>query len=305
MTGKKVLILSDGKPGHVNQSVAFARLLGLDYILQPVAFKSRFCKALSYLYDWAGFYTEAPFRGAGALPEAELVISAGSSTYYANKVLARRLGARSVAIMLPRGYRYNFDLIVAQQHDNPPLRHNLLTLPVNLSYPEPRGLVQRVAGRTIVAVVVGGPSAHFDMDATLLERQLQEIFTLFPQAVFWAATSRRTPSAVEALIERLPFQYRVIYSRQEVNPLPDFWVNSDYVFVSEDSTSMISEAVSCGGANVEILPLPLRGRSNKVGRMVQMLADQGYLHVFDGKPGSQKKKLSLDKQLKTAVQRLF
>jgi hypothetical protein len=37
------------------------------------------------------------------------VVSAGSETYYANKVLARRHGVPSVAIMLPRGYRLNFD----------------------------------------------------------------------------------------------------------------------------------------------------------------------------------------------------
>ena len=36
-----------------------------------------------------------------------------------NKAVARRLGIPSVAVMLPRGYRFDFDLIIAQAHDDP------------------------------------------------------------------------------------------------------------------------------------------------------------------------------------------
>ena len=57
LNGDKALILSDGKPGHVNQSIAFARLLGLDYEVREVSFRNRFCKGLSYLFDRVGIYT--------------------------------------------------------------------------------------------------------------------------------------------------------------------------------------------------------------------------------------------------------
>ena len=62
---EKILILSDGKPGHVNQSRAFAELSGLDYTIVEVQFRNRLCKVLSYLLDKIGFYTSALFSVSG------------------------------------------------------------------------------------------------------------------------------------------------------------------------------------------------------------------------------------------------
>ena len=50
----KALILTDGKAGHEKQSKAFARALGLEFEIAAVRFKSRFHKALSYLFDKIG-----------------------------------------------------------------------------------------------------------------------------------------------------------------------------------------------------------------------------------------------------------
>lgn len=294
----RILILSDGKPGHLNQSVAFARLLGFDYQIRTVRFRSRGAKALSYLADRLGLQVAALFRCDGDLPECCAVVSAGSETYYANRLIACRLGVPSVAIMLPRGYRYGaFDLIVAQQHDRPPVRPNVLSLLVNLCHVEPQGLVKRSGNAPCVSVIIGGPSRHFRMEAGAIRAQLERIFSLFPGADFLATTSRRTPPEVEALVEGLPFRYRTIYSREPLNPIPDFLAISDYVFVTEDSTSMISEAVSFGRAAVEVLPLPGTGERNKIGRMVGELAAEARLHVFDGTLGDCRRKLDLRSML--------
>ena len=53
MSGK-VLILTDGKAGHENQSKAFARALGFDFDVVEVHFKSKLAKAKSYLLDNLG-----------------------------------------------------------------------------------------------------------------------------------------------------------------------------------------------------------------------------------------------------------
>lgn len=290
----KVLILSDGKPGHVNQSVAFARLLELPYEIRQVFFRTRLNKTVSYLFDRIGWYVSGLFDAGGTLPYCSTVVSAGSETYYANRTISRKLAARSVAIMLPRGYRRDFDLIIAQQHDRPPESDHILTLPVNLSCPVPTGTVSRNPDRPCVAFIIGGPSRHYQMDPAVLAKQMHQVFTAFPDADFLATTSRRTPTEVEVLLDSFELRYKVIASRdQENNPVPDFLAISDYVFVTEDSTSMISEAVSFGQANVEILPLQRIGRSNKVRRMIVPLQQQGYLHEFDGTLGACHRKVDL------------
>ncbi|AMV72668.1 hypothetical protein JCM30471_11840 [Desulfuromonas carbonis] len=291
--GRTLLVLSDGKPGHLNQSLAFADLLGLQAAVREVAFAFAGAKGLSYLLDRCGLHSPHLFQVKGALPDCCAVAAAGSATYYAAKVIARQLGVPVAAIMLPRGYRYDFDLILAQAHDRPPQRANILTLPINLCRPRPQGLVAAVPGKTSVALVIGGPSRHFQMDPETLRSQIEAIFALFPGADLLVTSSRRTPAAVEALLETFPFRRRVLYSREPINPIPDFLALSDYVFVTEDSTSMISEAVSFGAARVEVLPLQSTGARNKVGTMVATLAQRGCLHIFDGTLGDCDEKIDL------------
>ncbi|MDO3379573.1 mitochondrial fission ELM1 family protein [Geoalkalibacter halelectricus] len=299
-----MLILSDGKPGHVNQALAYARLLGLAYEVRRISFSGRLGKALSYPLDRLGIWTDRLFSLDGRAPSCAQVVSAGSGTYYANRVIARELGALSVAIMLPRGYRLDFDLIIAQEHDRPPAAPNILSLPVNLSCPQPQGLVEPVGENPCVAFVIGGPSRHFRMDVERLRNQIEQAIKLFPHGDFIVTTSPRTPAAIDRMIESLPFRYRLLYSRDPKNPIADFLHIGDYVFVTQDSTSMISEAVTFGQACVEVLPLEGTGEKNKVGRMVDSLAGLGCLHLFDGTLGGKNRKIALKGVLEQALSRL-
>ena len=99
------LILSDGKPGHLNQSIAFARLLDRPYEIMDVGLRNRIYKPLSYLFDLLGISASWLLNITGDIPECSAVISTGSETYYANRVLSQKLGVKSVTTMLPRGRR--------------------------------------------------------------------------------------------------------------------------------------------------------------------------------------------------------
>ena len=57
----RVLVLTDGKAGHENQSRAFVRALGRDFDLIEVHFRSPLHKALSYLLDHLGLHTSRLF----------------------------------------------------------------------------------------------------------------------------------------------------------------------------------------------------------------------------------------------------
>jgi hypothetical protein len=287
------LILSDGKPGHVNQSIAMARNLGRPFEIVGVRFRNRPFKLLSFLLDRIGVYTPSLLRWDPPEGDFCAVVSAGSETYYANKVLARRLEVPAVAIMLPRGYRLDFDLIIAQEHDNPPVKKNILSLPVNLSRVEPQGVFRPRAGVRYVALVVGGPNPVFGFDRNRFRQALDAVFACFPEFRIVVTTSRRTPADIEEEIDRHPFEEKIIYSRNPVNPIPDFLASCEYVFLTADSTSMISEAVTFGRAKIEIIPLPTRKDPGKYDRMIGRLVELGCVHRFDGRPGTADRKIDL------------
>jgi mitochondrial fission protein ELM1 len=298
-TGKTILVLSDGKPGHVNQSIAFARHLDCSFETVRVGFRNRPFKLLSYLLDRVGVYLPSLLRW-DPFPEGPFraVVSAGSETYYGNKILARRHNVPSVAIMLPKGYRLDFDLIVAQDHDSPPARENILTLPVNLCRVEPTGVFRPREGERYAAMVVGGPNRVFGFDRDRFRGTLDAVFSGFPDFRIVVATSRRTPAEIEREIERYPFEERFLYSRDPVNPIPDFLASCEYVLITPDSTSMISEAVTFGRARIEILPLAARGDSGKYGRMIGKLVELGCVHRFDGRSGTANRKVDLAEALR-------
>lgn len=297
--GQRLLILSDGKPGHVNQSIAFARHIDVDYDLVEVSFKAKWLKGLSYLADRAGIYSSGIFTAELTRSDYSTVVSAGSGTYYANRVLAAQLNCKSVAIMLPQGYKRDFDLIIAQQHDDPAQRDNLICLPINLTFVDPQGLVVPEKGQRYVSIIVGGDSKHSPLDVTLLRNQIRTIVTQFPEHKLWLTTSRRTSVPVEEMLREFSWSRAVYYSQEPINPIPDFLKHSDYVFITSDSSSMISEAVSYGSSCVEVISMTTPElNSDKFSRFLNGLIEQGCLHMYDGQLGQCSKKISLADEFK-------
>ncbi|MBW6512834.1 MAG: mitochondrial fission ELM1 family protein [Desulfuromonadaceae bacterium] len=300
---RQVAILSDGKPGHVNQSIAFADLAGEGYVVAEVKFRNRVCKSLAYLFDRIGLYTTALFRMSGDVQGCTTIVSAGSETYYANRTLATKLGMRSVAVMLPRGYRYSgFDLIIAQEHDRPPVRTNIQILPINLCKVRPQAVFKPEAGSSYLGLVLGGPNKVLRMEPEKLCKQIEQIIKLFPEHQVVVSTSRRTPPEIEAMLLKFDFFKTWLYSDDPANPIPDFLASCDYVFITADSTSMISEAVSFGTSAIEILPLIATGPAVKFSALIKGLERRGCLHRFEGTVEACRTKIDLLAELKKGLQ---
>jgi len=291
----RILILNDGRAGHLNQSIALAKYLELPYDVVEVLPKYRWSKALSYFFDTLGIRTrllvEVELHGKAYC----LVVGTGSWTYYMVKVLGKVLDAKTITMMLPRGYRYDFDMIFAQSHDNPPKQKNIIEIPANFSYVEPQGLY--VAKKHAVGIVIGGDNKIFTMSKEKLQSQLDLIVKHYQGYEIAVTTSPRTSEALEQLIESYHFDYEVIFSKNHINPIPDFLELCETVFITGDSTSMISEAIAYGVSNVIVLPLESK-EDNKFERFVKGLEREGYLHIFDGTIINRNKKIDFREYLR-------
>ena len=266
--------------GHLNQSIAFARYLNASYEIVEVRFRHKLLKVLSYLLDRVGIYTTRLVKADVEHRPYDYVVGAGSGTYYATKVFSKRLHAKSVTMMLPKGYRFDFDLIYAQQHDHAPKQENIIELPANFSYVEPRG-IYRPHKKNSIGIVIGGDNSVFHLSAESLKVQLDAIVKHYRGYEIAVTTSPRTSKEVESLIMQYGFDYQVIFSQNPVNPIPDFLHLCESVFITGDSTSMISEAISYGKSNVVVLPLESK-KNNKFADFIEALSEEGYLHIFDG-----------------------
>lgn len=292
----KALILTDGKAGHENQSKALARALGLDFEIAPVRFKSRLHKALSYLFDKIGvnarwlweFSPDAcdvsDLKNGGLKPA--VVIGTGSGTFYPAKSLARTLGVKCAVVLYPRGYRLrSFDCIMAPSFDNPEDLSNVIRIPANLVSNDAEFYESGVkafserhskSDKAALAVIIGGPNKCSTMSADWMKAQLDEIFAKAGDCEKWVTTSRRTPPDVEALVESYPWDYKLIYSKDHFNPIPAFVALASRLYVTAESTGMLSEAATCGCAEVYALD-NLNPGPHKFRRFVETLRENGYV----------------------------
>ena len=292
----RILILSDGRFGHLNQSIAFAKYCNLPYEIAEVRPRYFWSKAISYLLDRFAIRTTKLFENISlGSDEYSMVVGTGSATYYLVKTLAYRLSAKSIVMMLPRGYLYDFDIMFAQTHDNPPKKDNIIRVDINCSMVEPKGFFKKE--KKAVGIIIGGSSRLLDISAEGLKRQLDFVKANYDDYEIAVATSPRTPIEIENLIESYGFDYEVIFSKNSVNPIPDFLDECETVFVTGDSTSMISECVSFGDSNVVVLPVHSKG-SNKFDQFVKNLESKGYLHIFDGTIKNRNKKIDFREHIK-------
>ena len=331
---RKALILSDGRKGHENQSIAFCELRGLDFCICKIAYANKLLKLCSYALDFFGLYfkifkcdlgeggTAVDLKNGSNLNSSalnssaasdsinldaapngtnsdavsdsanldasadrnlnfadfDLFVGAGSTTYYALKFYARRYAKPSVALMYPKGYRKDFSIIIAGAHDRPMPSANLKISPVSLSFSRPQGLYQPQCKS--IGFIIGGPNFCFEMGDEIL-KQIEGVRAQFADCEFALTTSPRTPQATESALEKLGWDYSVIYSREPVNPIGDFLAQCEWVFISEDSVSMISEAVSNGRASVAILSLKRKDAHNKFDDFISALVSTGHARRYD------------------------
>jgi len=256
-----IWILGDGKPGHENQSLGLADAMG-----RCVACDVHRIPAPSWR-DAMGL--------AAKLPRPDLIVAAGHATHGLLWWLSRRFRARSVVMMRPSLPMAMFDLVIAPEHDfqkTPVSKGRVLAT---------RGALNRVLPaadgvRSGSLVLLGGPSRHHGWDAVAMRGMLREIAVRTPELE--AVDSRRTP---EGFFASLDF----IAHRHSHHEMPDGWLagrlaRAEQVWVTEDSVSMVYEALS-GGAKVGVLPVPRIRKHARVIRGLDRLVADGWATRFD------------------------
>lgn len=260
-------LIGDGKPGHENQSLGLAeamqRRVACEIHQISIAGKGGFFGRI-----------RAALAAGTKLPKPDLIIAAGHATHLPLLWLARKYGSKSIVLMRPSLPLQCFDFCIAPSHDFPkkPQRKNLILT---------RGAINRVhasdSPKTGRLILIGGPSkTHGWNDAAMLE-----MLAKLTAAGDWQLTdSRRTPEGfLEQIKKHLPDIE--IFSCKETAPdwLPDQLSRAKEVWVSEDSVSMIYEALS-SGARVGLLSVPRLNRNSRVLRGIDELVETGFLTPF-------------------------
>ena len=281
---KKIVILSDGKPGHYNQSLGIMDQLSDDeYQLVEINFRSKWHDNILRIFlslfpggkltdkvIWSILFfslTEETISKLKNIQSVALILSTGSSVAAVNLLLGQLLDAKTVTCRPPSpvGTR-QFDLaILPRLYWRQPERINVCrTLGVpNRINPERlehfRPLSQKVSSsqRSKIGLLIGGNSPLHNMSKKVATRWIDFLLQLVKSRKWQVllSTSRRTPKVIEEYIADIVkdrnddfpinlFSHQIPSSSQF--KFEHILANSDLLLVTEDSFSMVCEACSSG-----------------------------------------------------------
>lgn len=260
-----VWVISDGKPGHVNQSQGLAEALAR---ATPTVIHTR-----PALPAWRAALALLLKHVPGpSLPAPDLIVGAGHATHLTVLAARRARGGRAVVLMKPSLPRRWFDLCIVPQHDGIAADAQTLVTAGALNRIRPAATRDPHHGLLRQGLfLVGGVSPHFEWDSDAVEVQIKSILARTPDTQWTLTTSRRTPADFMAQLP--PHSNLNIVPHTATSPdwLPEQLAQSGTVWVTPDSASMVFEALTAG-ADVGVFDLPVNPKS-RVAWAIAHLAD--------------------------------
>ncbi|MHB1188707.1 mitochondrial fission ELM1 family protein [Thiobacillus sp.] len=254
-----VWVVSDGKPGHVNQSLGLAEALARTTPTEIVSLP-----ALPAWRAWLALLLKhTPWK---TLPDPDLIVGAGHTTHLTLLAARRARGGRAVVLMKPSLPRRWFDLCILPRHDG--IAADAHTLVTEGALNRIRPAAGRDSGHGLL--LIGGTSPHFDWDSDAIQVQIKSILAHTPETQWTLTTSRRTPAEFLAELPLPPNLNIVPHTATSPDWLPEQLARSGTVWVTPDSASMVFEALTAG-AEVGVFDLPVNPKS-RVGRAIAHLA---------------------------------
>ena len=255
-----LLILSDGKPGHRNQSLGLAEALARQVpahhrVIELPALPrgKKILQALRIARE------NAP----------DWIIATGHGTHLAALVLSRLLHCRSIILMKPSWPTALFDACLIPRHD-------LIGKSTGRNIISTTGALNRItATREKLAkglILIGGDSREFTCEPDALRDAISHIVK--DDSIDWHVTdSRRSPAGFLASLAHLPI---TLHPHQTTGPdwLPQQLGESRIAWVTCDSVSMIYESLS-SGAHVGLLPMKPLQPASKIQNAIAQLERDG------------------------------
>lgn len=196
---------------------------------------------------------------------ADFVISCGSGCEAIGYLLAKENNAKGIHILKPSYLPVSrFNLCLIPWHDKPQASRHVLTTLIAPSPVTRQGMLKQAENlkkrmqldenRPVISVFIGGNTKLYELTYELTSELCRQLKTSCEDigAQLLITTSRRTPSVAEQVLyehfsEYKPCPLLIIANKDNIEGAVEGMLGlADIAVVSEDSISMVSEAVSSG-----------------------------------------------------------
>jgi len=294
----KVWCLSDGRPGHFNQSKGLLQALELGYQLElswievSLRFKPlrKLLRALLNRAPGTTGLVERCYQAELPSDTPDLIISTGGNTAFLNAALAQRFGCQNYFIGSLRGLAPTlFSKVLTIE---PIGSDNNIVMPL-APVPSDRQVQQQAADelrqslhipavQPLWTLLIGGPTDQYrfcDQDWQALAQQMNLLAR--EHNIRWLVTSsRRTGVEIEqqlaAALESDLLADTTWYCQQPRKVMAAYLGAAEVVFCTEDSLSMLTEGIASGKPVIALQPGD-RSPDQRYAAALERLVDRGWL----------------------------
>ncbi len=282
-------IITEGIAGTQNQCIGVVEALGLTPFIHKVILREPW-KTLSPYLGLESYFTFNSCNFIPIPPWPDLLVCSGRKSIAAARYIKRKSPETFVAILQdPRVRSSAFDLIAVHDHD-PTRGKNIITTTGAPNRINIAKLEQAKAEfsefefkfkKPRVAILIGGSNKIYTLNTQIMDRFIADLACLSKDFSLMITASRRTgEDNLNRLQQGLAHTDAFIWDNSGPNPYFAFLAYADYIIVTADSVSMLSEAATTGKP---VYMLPLEGRSKRFTRFYKSLEDQNCMKVFEGK----------------------
>lgn len=280
-------IVTEGMAGTENQCLGVADALGLAPVVKRIGLREPW-RSLS---PWLGFETAASFSGDTlAPPWPDLLLASGRKAIAAARYVKKASGGRTFTAFIqdPRIDPGQFDLVSVPHHD-PTRGPNVI---VTTAAPNRITAARLADAKNIwapvfeamraprVAVLIGGNSKAYKMPPAVMQTLADRLRGLDRDYSLMITASRRTGAENEAILRHALDGTRAwLWDGNGDNPYFGMLAWADYIIVTADSVSMLSEAATTGKP---VFIAPLEGGTARFRRFHDHLLQHGFAQMFDG-----------------------
>jgi uncharacterized protein len=288
---KTCWVITEGIAGTENQCIGVAEALGVTPVIKRVKLKSPW-KELSPWLCWGHGNALARDSDPIAPPWPDLVLASGRKSIGIARHIREQAQGKTFVVQIqdPRVSPRHFDLVVVPQHD-PTRGGNVIVTKAGLHRVTPKKiaaekerlekLIPKVP-HPRVAVLIGGTSKHHTMtpaNAKALAQQLLALVDHQKTGLLITASRRTGEENRRLLADMLRGPNIFFWDGAGENPYFALLALADYIIVTEDSVSMISEALSTGKP---VYIASLEGGAARLDMFHKLLQEQGYTRPFTG-----------------------
>lgn len=277
-------VITEGMIGTQNQCVGVAEAMGLSILIKQVSLRQPW-KTLSPLL---GFEMACTFLPPLNPPWPDLLIASGRKSVAASRYIKRQSGGKTLTVQIqdPKTNSHQFDLVAVPFHDN--LRGNNVIVThgapnritmekLNVARQQFAPLFEKMSTPRI-AVLIGGNSRTHTLTRTITEEFTSQLYNL--NASLMVTSSRRTGQENLKLIQnKLSNDKNFIWDGAGENPYLGMLAWADYIIVTADSVSMLSDA---GTTGKPVYVISLEGQSARFDRLHSHFNEIGITRPFKG-----------------------